>query len=101
MRRFWDVVTRARLTVANWWAGMGDASKIMLLVVGGWATPRWFDLYEYFVWSISDENRIELEAMTYVGFFAVIMITVKDSLDRARAAGRDEIRAEENLGGPT
>lgn len=80
--------------LSDWWANIYDVSKVMILVVCGWATPRFFDLYEYLVWSISDKNRTDLEALSYVVFFVLIVVTVKDSLDRARAEGRDEVRAE-------
>jgi hypothetical protein len=71
--------------------------KLMILVVCGWATPRFFDLYEYFIWSLSDQNRMPLEALTYLGFFCAIILTVSGSLDRARAEGRNaEIASRQN-----
>jgi hypothetical protein len=75
--------------LSGWWASVPDVSKIMILVFGGWATPRFFDIYEYLAWSLSDQNRTCLEALSYLVFFGLIILTVNDALDRARAEGRD------------
>jgi hypothetical protein len=79
----------------DWWTNVSDVSKIMLLVVGGWTTPRIFDLYEFLVWRLSDQNRTGLEGISYLVFFGLIILTVKNSMDRARAEGRAEVRDAE------
>jgi hypothetical protein len=84
------MLARARQAVAEYWDSMHDVSKIMLLVVGGWVTPKWFELYEYFVWSLREDTRDTLEMYTYLGFFAAIFVTVQSSLARARVEGYNE-----------
>jgi hypothetical protein len=83
--------------LARWWDNFSDLSKILALVFGSWAIPKFFDLYEYLIWSLSDQNRTGLEGLSYFVFFCLIILTVSNSLDRARAEGRDaEIASSQN-----
>lgn len=66
-----------------------DLSKILTLGFGSWAIPKFFDRYESLIWSLSDQNRVGLEGLSYFVFFCLIILTVSNSLDRARAEGRD------------
>jgi hypothetical protein len=90
--RGWGLMI-ARKIRFSWWDNFSDLSKIMTLVFASWAIPKFFDLYEYLVWSLSEQNRTGMEGISYFLFLCLITGTVKNSLDRARAAGIEAERS--------